>query len=129
MIILEDTDLHSFKFDKLKVINVNIKGIIKENMEDKQKTDNMKVENDKENIQDKQNPDPMKFGKKKKIKCFHCKTKCTLINFTCDCGHIFCQKHRFPHSHNCSSNKKKDENLKKLEKNNPKLESMKVVTI
>ena len=35
MIILEDTDLHSFKFDKLKVINVNIKGIIKENMERK----------------------------------------------------------------------------------------------
>ena len=61
MIILEDTDLHSFKFDKLKVINVNIKGIIKENMEDKQKTDNVKVENDKENIQDKQNPDPMKY--------------------------------------------------------------------
>ena len=67
--------------------------------------------------------------KAKKIKCFHCKKKCTLINFPCECGKTFCQMHRYPHSHDCKSCAKKEQVIKTLETNNPKMESVKIEAI
>jgi len=67
-----------------------------------------------------------KEEKQKKIKCFHCKKKCTLINFPCECGKTFCQMHRYPHSHDCKSCKKKEQIKITLETNNPKMTSAKI---
>lgn len=67
--------------------------------------------------------------KPQKIKCFHCKKKCTLINFRCGCEQIFCQIHRYPHSHNCKSCVKKEQVIKTLETNNPKMKTSKIEAI
>ena len=66
---------------------------------------------------------------KKKIRCHFCNKKCTFINFKCECGHIFCQLHRYYHSHNCESKIKKDNTIKKLKENNPKVNFIKLETI
>ena len=50
----------------------------------------------------------VEIKEKKKIRCHFCNKKCTFINFKCECGHIFCQLHRYYHSHNCESKIKKD---------------------
>ena len=68
----------------------------------------------------------VEVGKPKKIKCFHCRKKCTLINFQCGCGQTFCQIHRYPHSHNCKSCVKKERVIKTLETNNPKMKTAKI---
>ena len=67
--------------------------------------------------------------KQKKIKCYECKKKCTFINFPCECGKIFCQMHRYPHSHNCKSSVKKDKVIKTIVTNNPKMKSSKIEAI
>lgn len=68
--------------------------------------------------------------KSKKIKCSFCKKKCTMINFECDCGGIFCVEHKCGHSHNCKIIEEKKEKCKQaIEKGNPKTESKKMVYI
>lgn len=50
--------------------------------------------------------------------CTFCKKRLKLINFSCSCKGVFCNKHRFPETHDCSFNfieKAKE----KLNKNNP----------
>lgn len=65
--------------------------------------------------------------KSKKIRCSLCRKKCTLINFECGCGGIFCVEHKCGHSHNCKIIKTKKDNAKKIiEENNPKTESHKM---
>ena len=76
-----------------------------------------------------QKGETQKEQKPKKIKCFHCKKKCGLINFSCECGKTFCGMHRYPHSHNCSSSVKKEKNIKILENNNPKIMCTKISAI
>jgi AN1-type zinc finger protein 5/6 len=57
--------------------------------------------------------------KKKTIRCSFCNKKCTLINYNCQCGGIFCQNHRLTHSHSCPCiEKKKIINKELLKKNN-----------
>ena len=53
-------------------------------------------------------------------KCFHCKKKLKLINFTCRCGHKYCIKHQNSHSHNCSYDLKKSR-AEEIKLNNPKI--------
>ena len=79
------------------------------------------IENKKEEMK--------KSEKPKKIKCVQCKKKCTLINFQCGCGQTFCQIHRYPHSHGCKSCVKKEQVIKTLETNNPKMETAKIEAI
>ena len=71
----------------------------------------------------------VEIKEKKKIRCHFCNKKCTFINFKCECGHIFCQLHRYYHSHNCELKIKKDNNIKKLKENNPKVNFIKLETI
>jgi len=63
-----------------------------------------------------------KEKKKKKKRCKECNCKLSLIVYTCKCGHIFCNKHLNPHSHNCQFNYV-EEKKKLIEKNNPKIGS------
>lgn len=66
----------------------------------------------------------------KKTKCSFCKKKTGLINFTCECGGVFCTKHRYSHSHNCSKlNEKKIKGKENIENLNPKTETAKVEKI
>lgn len=62
-----------------------------------------------------------KSRKKKSIRCHACRKKLPLISFSCDCNHIFCMKHKAPHSHDCTHNKKTAEK-EKIQKSNPKVE-------
>lgn len=65
--------------------------------------------------------------KPKKLRCSFCRKKCTLINFKCDCGGVFCIGHKCGHSHNCKIiDNKKDIAKKIIEENNPKTESKKM---
>ena len=60
----------------------------------------------------------------KKTKCTFCKKKTGLINFPCKCAGIFCSLHRYTHSHNCTyTEKKKEDNKKNIQKQNPKTEA------
>lgn len=60
----------------------------------------------------------------KKLKCSFCQKKIGLISFPCKCNGIFCQIHRYTHSHNCTYiEKKKEDNKKNIQKQNPKTEA------
>ncbi|KAI5170553.1 hypothetical protein NEFER03_0012 [Nematocida sp. LUAm3] len=48
-------------------------------------------------------------------------------NFSCRCKEIFCAKHRYSEDHNCSYDYKK-ENMLRLEKENPKIDSSSIYT-
>jgi predicted nucleic acid binding AN1-type Zn finger protein len=66
----------------------------------------------------------------KKTKCSFCKKKTGLINFPCECGGVFCTKHRYSHSHDCSKlNEKKIKGKENIENLNPKTETAKVEKI
>ncbi len=64
-----------------------------------------------------------KKKKKKKKRCFVCNKKLGLIPFSCRCNTTikFCSIHRYPDSHNCQFDWKK-EGREQLEKNNPKVD-------
>ena len=65
-----------------------------------------------------------------KVRCSFCRKKCSLMNFTCDCGGIFCSEHRYVHSHNCQQKSIKDNKMKEtLEKKNPKISTEKIQKI
>ena len=54
-----------------------------------------------------------------KTRCSFCKKKIGLIQFTCDCGGLFCSQHRYTHTHNCIMiSKKKEESKEKIKKDN-----------
>jgi hypothetical protein len=59
---------------------------------------------------------------KSKPRCYCCrkKLKMTELNFLCKCGHLFCQSHLNPHSHNCSFNYLK-ERQDLIKQKNPKM--------
>ena len=68
--------------------------------------------------------------KSKKTRCSFCNKKTGLITFTCNCGVIFCQKHRYTHTHNCKyKEEKKEESKGKIKALNPKTESSTLVKI
>ncbi len=68
--------------------------------------------------------------KLKKVRCTFCNKKCNIINYTCNCGGIFCPKHRYTHTHNCSYIEKNKINEKLIiEKSNPKVGDTKVIKI
>ena len=46
-----------------------------------------------------------------------------LDEFKCNCEKIYCLKCRYPHVHNCQY---VNDNKKKIKKNNPKIEPMKI---
>ena len=66
--------------------------------------------------------------KGKKIRCACCNKKLGLIYFTCKCGNKYCQKHLYPHSHNCSFNNK-ESCQKQIEKNNPQMISSSFIKV
>ena len=81
------------------------------------------------NIESKTNPkeetnptDETKPKKNSKPRCHCCrkKLKMTELNFLCKCGHLFCQSHLNPHSHNCSFNYLK-ERQDLIKQKNPKM--------
>ncbi len=68
--------------------------------------------------------------KSKKTRCSFCNKKTGLISFSCNCGGIFCQKHRYTHTHNCKyKEEKKAESKEKIQELNPKTESSTLVKI
>ena len=64
----------------------------------------------------------------KKPRCHLCKKKLKLLNFTCKCEHKFCSKCRYPSVHNCTFDYVA-ENKKKLEKENPVINFVKIESI
>jgi len=65
-----------------------------------------------------------------KQKCSFCNKKLKLINYSCKCEGIFCQKHRYTHTHNCKYlNKKKEESKINIKNNNPVVNHSKVIKI
>ena len=63
-----------------------------------------------------------------KKKCFFCKKKVDLINFTCKCDHIFCIKCKDPEIHKCTYDYK-SEFKDLLEINNPIITPSKIQSI
>ena len=78
-------------------------------------------------MDEKKNEKDVPQKKVKKLRCFQCKKKLSLIYFTCQCGHVFCDSHLNRHSHNCSYNAVQ-EKKKEIEKNNPKIQPNKIKT-
>ena len=76
----------------------------------------------KETKQPEQPEEPTKKEKKKKKRCHECRSKLSLIVYTCKCNHIFCHRHLNAHSHNCQFNYG-EEKKKQIKKNNPKIGS------
>ena len=67
--------------------------------------------------------------KKIKKRCYKCNKKLKLLDENlCKCNYYYCSKHRLCHSHNCEYDMKM-ENKKKIELENMKVESDKVVKI
>jgi predicted nucleic acid binding AN1-type Zn finger protein len=65
-----------------------------------------------------------------KQRCSFCNKKLKVISYSCKCGGSFCAKHRYTHTHNCTSLNKKQEQYKKiLENNNPVVNHSKVIKI
>lgn len=62
--------------------------------------------------------------KKNRNKCSHCFKKMKILDeFKCNCEKIYCLKCRYPHVHNCQY---VNDNKKKIKKDNPKIEPMKI---
>jgi len=59
-------------------------------------------------------------------KCAVCNKKYGLLSYTCKCGVITCNIHRWP-SHKCTFDYK-SHYQNELEKNNPKIEPLKINT-
>ena len=73
--------------------------------------------------------DTYKSSKKSK-RCLVCQKKIKMMSFSCDCGGIFCIEHQSRHSHSCDSLiKQKQIKKETIEKNNPKISFIKLVTI
>ena len=90
--------------------------------------------NKKNNGDNKRKPEEIdtktSFKKKEVIRCSFCKKKCSLINYSCNCGGTFCQNHRLSHSHSCSYlEEKKSEMKEKIKINNQPITADKVVKI
>lgn len=63
-------------------------------------------------------------------KCSFCNKKLKLISYSCKCQGQFCVKHRYTHTHNCTSLHKKIEESKEiLKNNNPVMIHSKVIKI
>ena len=60
-------------------------------------------------------------------KCYimECNKKLLLTSIKCKCNNTFCDKHRYPESHNCSFNYKLNI-MKKLRDNNPQILDKKI---
>tara|TARA_Y100000590_G_scaffold331988_1_gene377417 strand:- start:13695 stop:14042 length:348 start_codon:yes stop_codon:yes gene_type:complete len=77
-----------------------------------------------ENLKEEKKP------KQKVERCHFCNKKLKMIYFNCKCNGIFCNKHRYSHTHNCTYQGKKKEEIKNtLEKENPKIESKRCIKI
>lgn len=72
--------------------------------------------------------------RKKKPRCHYrdgddkCRKKTHNDGYECKCEKIFCAKHRYPHSHNCSFDFKTD-SKKQMLANNPLIISDKIIKI
>ena len=65
-----------------------------------------------------------KISKNKRKKCSHCFEKLKILDeFKCNCNNTYCINCRYPHIHNCLFKKN---SKKEIEKNNPKIEPMKI---
>ena len=64
----------------------------------------------------------------KKCQCDGCKKKLSIVDkeMGCKCGKFFCQLHKFFNMHNCTYDYKSDY-VKILEKQNPKVEGVKLI--
>ena len=60
--------------------------------------------------------------------CIICKKKLGLLGFICKCNNYYCSLHRHAEKHNCSFDYKK-EFKEKFIKNNPVLETKKIIRI
>jgi predicted nucleic acid binding AN1-type Zn finger protein len=66
----------------------------------------------------------------KKMRCTFCNKKTGLIYFTCKCEGKFCKRHLYAHEHNCPClQEKKEDTIKILKENNPKVEVKKMIVI
>ncbi|RHY31261.1 hypothetical protein DYB32_003798 [Aphanomyces invadans] len=63
-----------------------------------------------------------------KRKCWFCKARLGLTPVSCKCGYTFCQSHRYPETHHCAFDYKR-ENKRKLELLNPALRPDKLVRV
>ena len=63
-------------------------------------------------------------------RCTFCNKKLKMISFSCKCEGQFCIKHRYTHSHNCTSILEKQKESKEIiNKNNPIMIHSKVIKI
>jgi hypothetical protein len=78
-----------------------------------------KKDNDNKTLKDKKSK---KKKKSKKNRCVVCNKKLGLLPFKCKCDSkkLFCSVHRYPCSHDCTFDWKK-EGRERLEKENPKV--------
>ena len=60
--------------------------------------------------------------------CPICNKRLKLTALSCKCGRTFCNIHRLPETHNCTFDYKETGKLQ-ITKNNPKIESKKIIKI
>ena len=63
-----------------------------------------------------------------KLRCVCCNKKLSLITFICKCDNIYCLKCKFPETHNCNFNYKK-ESLEILSNKLKKVINKKIIKI
>ena len=61
-------------------------------------------------------------------RCIECRKKIGIYGFTCKCDGYFCTVHRYPESHSCTFNYKKEGEMK-ITKENPVIKASKVIKI
>ena len=84
-------------------------------------------ESNNESNKESNNESNKESTKKIKLRCFHCNKKLKVIYFTCECNHLFCNKHRYKHDHNCKLINYKY--IDKIKENNPKIIPSKIQII
>jgi len=61
-------------------------------------------------------------------RCIECRKKIGIYGFTCKCAGYFCTVHRYPESHSCTFDYKKEGEMK-ITKENPIIKASKIIKI
>ena len=88
-----------------------------------------KVEKEKDSVKARANSKPVPSTEQQSHEeCWSCKKFVSIQAFLCKCGFSFCKKHRLPENHSCSYDFK-EEGIRSLRQQNPKMETDKVEKI
>ena len=122
-IIPLEHNLESTPIESHTIINKSIDNESKDKIKQNESKDKIKHDESKDKIKQNESKDKIKQNsyslnlnedkiakmekRNSKKRCGECNTKLKIIDFTCKCTIIFCNKHKFPENHLCNFDHKK----------------------